>query len=106
MRRIFGPKRDEVTGEWRKLHNEELNDLYSTPNIVRVIKSRRMRWAGQVARTGEGRDVYRVFVGKPGGKIPLGDPGVDGRIILRWIFRKWDVGVWTGSSWLRIGTGG
>jgi len=63
LRRIFGSKRDEVTGEWRKLHNEELNDLYCSPNIVRVIKSSRMRWAGHVARMGEGRDVYRVLVG-------------------------------------------
>ena len=63
--RIFGPKRDDVTGEWRKLHNEELNDLYSSPNIVRVIKSRRMKWAGHVARMGERRGVYRVLVGKP-----------------------------------------
>ena len=71
MRRIFGPKRDEVTGEWRKLHNEELNYLYFSPDIVRVIKSRRMRWAGHVARMGEGRGVYRVLVGKPEGKRPL-----------------------------------
>jgi hypothetical protein len=63
LRKIFGPKRDEVTGEWRKLHNEELNDLYSSPTIVRVIKSRIMRWAGHVARIGEGRDVYRGLVG-------------------------------------------
>ena len=66
LRRIFGPKRDEVTGEWRKLHNEELNNLYSSPNIV--------RWAGHVARMGEGRGVYRVLVGKPEGKRPLGRP--------------------------------
>jgi len=72
LRRIFGPKTDEVRGEWRKLHNEELNVLYSSPNIVRVIKSRRMRWAGHVARMGEGRGVYRVLVGKRGGKRPLG----------------------------------
>jgi hypothetical protein len=65
LRRISGPKRDEVTGEWRKLHNEELNGLYSLPNIVQVIKSRRMRWAGHVACMGEGRGVYRVFVGRP-----------------------------------------
>jgi hypothetical protein len=71
LRRIFGPKRDEVTGDWRKLHNKELNDLYSWPNNVRVIKSRRMRWVGHVAHMGEGRGVYRVLVGKPEGKIPL-----------------------------------
>ena len=73
LRRVFGPKRDEVTGEWRKLHNE-LNDLYSLPNIVRVVKSRRMRWAGHVARTREDRGVHRVLVGKPKGKRPLGRP--------------------------------
>ena len=74
LTRIFGPSRDEVTGEWRRLHNEELNDLYSSPNIVRVIKSRRMRWAEHVARMGEERGVYRVLVGKPEGKRPLGRP--------------------------------
>ena len=72
--KVFGPKRDEETGEWRKLHNEELNDLYSLPNIVRVVKSRRMRWAGHVARMGEDRGVHRVLVGKPEGKRPLGRP--------------------------------
>ena len=65
LRRVFGPKRDEVTGEWIKLHNEELRDLYSLPNIVRVVKSRRMRWAGHVARMGEERGVHRVLMGKP-----------------------------------------
>jgi hypothetical protein len=70
----FGPKRDEVTGVWRKLHNEELNHLYCSPTIVRVIKSRRMSWPGHVTRMGEGRGVYRVFVGKPEGKRPLGRP--------------------------------
>jgi len=74
LRRIFGPKRDEVTGGWRKLHNEELNDLYCSPNIVWVIKLRRKRWAGHVARMGERRGVYRVLVGKPEGKRPLGRP--------------------------------
>ena len=74
LRRIFGAKRDEVTGEWRKLHNEELNDLYSSPNIAPVIKSRRMRWAGHVARMGERGRVYRVLVGKAEGKRPLGRP--------------------------------
>jgi hypothetical protein len=74
LRRIFGSKRDEVTREWRKLRNEELNVLYSSPNILRVIKSRRLRWAGNVARMGEERGVYRVLVGKPKGKRPLGRP--------------------------------
>ena len=74
LRKVFGPKRDEVTGEWRKLHNEKLNDLYSLPNIVRVEISRRMRWAGHVARMGEDRGVHRVLEGKPEGKRPLGRP--------------------------------
>ena len=74
VRRVFGPKRDEVTGEWRKLHNEDLRDLYPLPNIVRVIKSRRKKWAGHVARMGEGRVVHRVLVGNPEGKRPLGRP--------------------------------
>ena len=74
LRRIFGPKRDEVTGEWRTLRKEGLSDLYSLPNIVRVVKSRKMRWAGHVARMGEGRGEYRVLVGKPDGEIPLGRP--------------------------------
>jgi hypothetical protein len=72
--RIYGPKRDEVTGDWRKLHNEELNNMYPSPNIVRVIKSRRIRWAEHVARMGEGRGVYMVLVGKPEVRRPLGRP--------------------------------
>jgi len=74
LRGIFGPRRDGLTGEWRRLHNEELNDFYSSHNIVRVIKSRRMRWAGHVASMGEERVVYRVLVGKPEGRRPLGRP--------------------------------
>jgi len=99
LRRIFGLKRDEVTGEWRKLHNEELNDLYSSPNIVRVIKSRRMRWAWHVARKRERRGVYRIFRRKPEGKRPLGRPR-----------RRWEnnikmdlqeVGCW-GVDWIEL----
>jgi hypothetical protein len=74
LRRIFGPKRDEVTDGWRKLHNEELHGLYSSPSIVRVIKARRMRWAGHVARMGEVRGAYNILVGKPEGRRPLGRP--------------------------------
>jgi hypothetical protein len=74
LRRIFGPKRDRVTGGWRKLHNEELHNLYSSPIVIRIIKSRRMRWAGHVARMGEKRNFYRLRVGKPEGKRPLGRP--------------------------------
>jgi len=79
---IFRPEKEEVTGEWRKLHNEELNDLYCPPNIVRVIKSRRMRLAGHVARMGEGRGVYKVLVGKTEGKSPVGIPRLRWGIIL------------------------
>ena len=74
LRRVFGPKRDEVTGEWRKLHNEELNNLYFLPNILRVVKSRRMSWTGHVARVGEGKGVHVVLVGKPEGTRPLRRP--------------------------------
>jgi hypothetical protein len=105
VRRICGPKRDEVTGEWRRLHNEELNDRYSSPSIMRVIKARRMRWAAHVARMGEPRGAYRILVGRPEGRRPLGRPRRRWRIILKWIFHKWD-GTWIGLSWLRIGTGG
>jgi hypothetical protein len=74
LRRIFGLKRDEVTGEWRKLHNEDLHDLYSSPSIIRIIKARRMRWVGFVARIGEKRNACRLLVGKPEGRRPLGRP--------------------------------
>jgi hypothetical protein len=93
---VFGHKRDEATGEWRKLHNEELNDLCSSPSIVWVIRSRRMSWAGHVARMGE-RVAYTGFWwGNLRERDHLEDPGVYRRIILRQIFRKWDVGAWTG----------
>jgi hypothetical protein len=74
LRKIFGPKMDEATGEWRRLHNEELYDLYSSPNVISVIKSRRMRWAGHIARMGEKRGAYRILVGRPEGGRPLGRP--------------------------------
>ena len=86
LRRVFGLKRDEVTGEWRKLHTEELSDLYSLPNIVRVVKSRRMRWAGHMARMGKGCTGF--WSGNLRQRDHWGDPDADGRIILRWIFRS------------------
>jgi hypothetical protein len=98
LRRIFGPKKEGLTREWRKLHDEELNDLYSLPNIDRVIKSRKMRWAWHVARMGDKIGVYRVLVGKSEERDHLEDPGVDGRIILSWIFRTWD----GGKDWIEL----
>jgi hypothetical protein len=83
LRRIFGPKRDRLTGGWRKLHDEKLHNLYSSPSIIRIIKSGRMRWAGHVARMGEKRNVYRLLVGKPEVKRPE-DRDIDGYITLRW----------------------
>ena len=105
LRRVFGPERYEVTGEWRKLHNEELRDLYSLPNIVRVVKSRRMKWAGHVARMGKWRGVHRVLVGKPEGKRPLGRPRHRWEDNIKMDLREVE-GVETGWRWLRIGTGG
>jgi transcription termination factor 2 len=99
LRRIFGPKRDEVTGEWRKLHNKEIGDLYSLPSIIRIIKSRRMRWAGHVARMEEKRNAYRLFVGKPEGKRPLG------RRRHRWMDNiRMDLGDvrWGNVDWIRL----
>jgi hypothetical protein len=106
LRRVFGPRRDEVTGEWRKLHNEELNDLYSLPNIVRVVKSRRMRWAGNVARMGKREWCTGCWWGNLRERGRWVYPDVDGRIILRRMFRKLEGVVVTGWSWLRIGMGG
>jgi len=106
LRRIFGPKRGEVTGEWRKLHNEELNDLYSSPNIVRVIKSRRMRLAGHVARTGERRGVYRVLMEKPEGKRAPVRPRHRWEDNIKMDIQEVGCRAWIGSHWLRIRTGG
>jgi hypothetical protein len=87
MRRIFGPKGNEVTGGWRKLHNEQLHNLYSLPSIIIMIKSRKMRWAGHVARMGAKRNAYRILVGKLEGKRPLGIH-IGGTLILRWILER------------------
>jgi hypothetical protein len=99
LRGIFGPKRDGVTGKWRRLHNEELNDLYSSPNIIRVIKSRKLRWAVQVARRGESRGAYRILVGRPEGRRPLGRTR-----------RRWEDNIkmnlqefgWGGMEWIAL----
>ena len=103
LRNIIGPRRDEVTGEWRRLHNEELNHLYPSPNIVRVIKSRRMRWAGYLARMGEERGRIGSWWGNRRERVHWGDLGVDEWIILEWISRRWDVGMWNG--WVGPGQG-
>jgi hypothetical protein len=97
-RRIFGPKRDEVTGEWGQLHNEELRDLYSSPSIIRIIRSRSMRWAGHVAEKGEKRNAYRLLVGKPEGKRPVGRPK------RRWVDIKMDLGEvgWGDVDWIGL----
>jgi hypothetical protein len=104
LRRIFGTKRDGVTGEWRRLHNEELNDLYSSPNIIWVIKSRRLRSEGHVARMGEGRGAYRILVGRPEGRS-LGRPRGRWEDNIKMDFQEVGWGAWTGLIWLRIGTG-
>ena len=99
LRRVFGSKRDEVTGAWRKLHNEELRDLYSLPNMARVVKSRIMRWAGHVARMGEGRGVHRVLVGKPEGKRPLGRPRRRWEYNIKMDLREVGIG---GGDWMEL----
>jgi hypothetical protein len=103
VRRIFGPEGDKVTGEWRKLYNEEFHILYSSPNIIRQIESRRMRWAGHVARMGEEKNVYRILIGKPEGKRPLGR-----------IRRRWEDGItmdlreigWGSVDWIQLSQDG
>jgi hypothetical protein len=105
LRRIFRPKRDEVTGEWRKLHNDELHNLYSSPHIIRQVKSRRMRWVGHVARIGEERKVYKVL-GTSGGKDHLEDQSVGVKMGSEWILGRLAWEVWIGFDWLRTGTGG
>jgi len=102
LRRIFGPRRCEVMGEWRRLHNEELNDLYVSPNTVRVIKSRRMRWAGHVARMGEERGFIWSWWGSRREIDHWRGLSLDGWIILGRISRRWDVGIWTGLGGPRI----
>jgi hypothetical protein len=105
LKRIFGPNRDEATREWKKLHNEELN-LYFSPNIGRVVKSRRIKWVGHVARMEERRVAYRVLVGKSEGKRPLGRPRRRWEDNIKMDLKEVGCGVWTESIWLRIGTGG
>ena len=95
-----------ITGMWRKLHNEELTDLYSSPNIIRVMKSSRIRWAGHVNCNGRGEVHTGFWCRNLRERCHLEDPGVDRRIILSSIFGKWDVGAWTGLIWLMVGTGG
>jgi hypothetical protein len=106
LRRILGPKRDEVAGEWRKLHNEELNDLYCSPNIIWVIKSRRMGWAGHVAHVGRGEVHTEFWWANLRERDHLEDPGLDGRLILKMDIQEVTCGAGTGFLWLRIGTGG
>jgi hypothetical protein len=106
LRRIFGPTRDEVTGEWRKLHSRELHNLYSSPDIIRQIKSKRMRWTGHVARMGEGRNLYRVLVGKPEGRRQLGRPRRRWEDGIRMDLEEIGSGVCSGFTWRRIGTVG
>jgi hypothetical protein len=106
LRRIFGPRRNEVTGEWRRLHNKELYALYSSPNIIRVIKSRRLRWAGHMARMGERRGAYRALVGKPEGRRPLGRPRCRWEDNIKMNLREVGCGAQTGLIWLRLRTDG
>jgi hypothetical protein len=105
LRRIVGTVRDEVMEGWRKLHNEELHNLYSSSNIIRMIKSRRIRWTGHIACIAERRNAYRILMERPEGKRPLGRPRLTWEDI-KWILERQDGVVWTGLFWLRIGTSG
>jgi hypothetical protein len=105
LRRIFGPKKDEVTGDRRKLPNEELIDLYSSPNIIRFIKSRRMRWAENLGHMGSGEMRIGFWWGNVKKRDHLENPGVDGSTVLKWIFRKWELGARTRLIWLGVGKG-
>jgi hypothetical protein len=106
LRRIFGPKRDEVTGEWRKLHNEEFCDLYSSPSIIRIIKSRMMRWAGHIARIGSRGMHISYWWGSQRERDQYQDQNVSGWILLRWILERDNGVMWTGLVRLQIGTSG
>jgi hypothetical protein len=106
LRRIFGLKRDEITGEWRRFRKEELNDLYSSTNIIRVIKSRRMRWAGHVARMGKGRGAIRILVGRSERRKPLGRPRSRWEDNAEVDLQEVEERAWTGLIWLRLGTVG
>jgi hypothetical protein len=106
LRRIFGPKKDEVTGGWRRLHNEELYDLYSSSNIIRAIRTRRIGWAGHVARMGEGRCAHRILVARSEERRPLGRPWRMWENNIKMDLQEVGWGAWTGLIWLRIGTGG
>ena len=104
LRRICGPKMDAVTREWRKLHYEELDDLDSSPNNVRVIKSRRVRWVGHIACLEVSRTEYRVLLGRPDERNHREELSADGRKLLKWIFKKWDREAWTTLLWFRRGS--
>ena len=106
LKKIFDAKKDEITGEWRKLHNAELHALYSSPNIVRSLKSRRLRWAGHAARKGQSRNAYRVLVGKPEGKRPLERSSRRWEDNIKMDLRRWVVTLGTGWTLLKIGTNG
>jgi hypothetical protein len=106
LRRISGPKRDEVRGKWRRLHKEEINDLYSSLNIIQVIKSRKIRWAGQVARMGQGRGAYSILVGRPQGRRSLETSRRRWEDNIKINLQEVEWGAWTGLIWLRTVTGG